>query len=63
MVDNLGDSPAMVHLRVTLDFSRRGPTVTQLSPQRQLAVVAISFAVFFGIVTFSARRLLRHLKR
>jgi hypothetical protein len=53
----------MVHLRITLDFSRRGPTVTRLSPQRQLAVIAISFAVFFGIVTFSARRLLRNLKR
>jgi len=63
LVDNLGESPAMVHLRVTLDFSRRGPSVTQLSPQRQLAVIAISFAVFFGIVTFSARRLLRHLRR
>jgi len=29
-----------------------------LSPQRQLTVIAISFAVFFGIVTWSARRLL-----
>jgi hypothetical protein len=63
VVDNLGNAPAMVHLRIMLDFSRRGPTVTRLSPQRQLTIVAISFAVFFGIVTFSARRLLRNLKR
>jgi len=60
VVDNRGEAPASVHLRVTLDFAvRRGPQVTRLSPQRQLAVIIISFAVFFGIVTWSARRLLR----
>ena len=42
-----------VRLRVSIDFAK----ATLLSPQRQLTVVAISFAVFFGIVTYSARRL------
>ena len=52
------------HLRVELDFGEPpGPTVTQLSPLRQLMVILISFAVFFLIVTYSARRLLRGMKR
>jgi hypothetical protein len=64
VVDNRGEAPASVHLRVSLDFDiRKGPDVTRLSPQRQLTVVAISFAVFFGIVTWSARRLLRGIRR
>ncbi|SPE37420.1 conserved hypothetical protein [Candidatus Sulfopaludibacter sp. SbA6] len=64
VVDNRGDAPAKVHLRVHLDFAvRRGSEVTQLSPRRQLAVVLISFAVFFGIVGWSARRLLRGIRR
>jgi len=51
------------HLRITLDFSSRpGPQVTRLSPQRQLVVIVISFAVFFAIVTYSARRLLRGMR-
>ena len=63
VVDNLGESPASVHLRISIDFGNRGTSVTRLSPERQLTVVAISFAVFFGIVTFSARRLLRNIRR
>src|SRR5205085_6230683 len=61
VVDNRAGATqaAAVHLKVTLDFARRGPDVTQLSPQRQLAVVAISFVVFAGIVAYSARRLLK----
>ena len=61
VVDNRAGAaqPAAVHLKVNLDFARRGPDVTQLSPQRQLAVVVISVAVFVGIVTYSARRLLK----
>jgi hypothetical protein len=61
VVDNRnGDRAAAVHLRVALDFTaRHGPAVTYLSPQRRWAVVAISFGVFFAIVTWSARRLLR----
>jgi hypothetical protein len=37
--------------------------VTRLPAQRQLAVILISFAVFFGIVSFSARRLWRAVVR
>jgi hypothetical protein len=61
VVDNRAGTaqPAAVHLKVNLDFARRGPDVTRLTPQRQLTVVVISFAVFFGIVTYSARRLLK----
>ena len=65
VVDNRGgDAPAAVHLKVGLDFGTgRGPEVTVLPPRRQLAVILISFAVFFGIVTWSARRLLRNMGR
>jgi hypothetical protein len=65
VVDNRGgDRQTSVYLKVGLDFGAgRGPDVTTLSPRRQLAVILISFAVFFGIVTWSARRLLRHVGR
>jgi hypothetical protein len=64
VVDNAGDRPAAVHLDVWLDFAGpHDPTVTQLSPSRQLTIVLLSFAAFFGIVTWSARRLLRATKR
>jgi hypothetical protein len=63
VIDNQGRAPASVRTRIWLDFGRRGPTVTQLSPRRQLVIVLISFAVFFGIVTFSARRLLKLVRR
>ena len=53
-----------MHLRVWLDFGgRRGPEVTELAPERQFVVVAVSLAVFFGIVTYSSRRLWRAVKR
>jgi len=58
-----GKQAATVHLRVWLDFATgRGAEAKRLSPGRQLTVVAISLAVFFGIVTFSARRLWRAVK-
>jgi|tagenome__1003787_1003787.scaffolds.fasta_scaffold20705324_1 hypothetical protein len=63
VIDNQGRTPASVRTRIWLDFARRGPAVTQLSRRRQLAIVVISFAVFFGIVTFSARRLLKLVRR
>ncbi|MGA2195610.1 MAG: hypothetical protein ABSH40_10095, partial [Bryobacteraceae bacterium] len=54
---------ATVHLRVWLDFGgRRVPEVTELAPGRQLVVVAVSLAVFFGIVAYSGRRLWRAVK-
>jgi hypothetical protein len=66
VVDNRdGASLARVHLRVWLDFTpqRLGPEVTRLSPQRQLTVIVISFAIFFGIVVYSGRKLLRAIRR
>lgn len=55
VVQNRSSSAASVRLRVWLDF----PVATTISPQRRLAVVVISFAAFFAIVGFSARRILR----
>ncbi len=55
--------PIQVHVRVTLDFSGRAvPQVRVLPPGRRAAVVAVSFAVFFGIVTWSARRMMGALR-
>jgi hypothetical protein len=58
------DRPAEAHLRVALDFGAEpGPAVSRLSVPRQITVIAISFAVFFAIAGFSARRLLRGINR
>ncbi|MGA2772319.1 MAG: hypothetical protein ABSG26_16010 [Bryobacteraceae bacterium] len=63
VVDNRAAQPSAVHLRISLEFgSGPGPAVTRLSARRQLAVILISFAVFFGIVSFSARCLWRVVK-
>ena len=63
VIANGSRETASVHLTVWLDFTRQSPPISQLSPQRQMIVVLLSFAVFFAIVTFSARRLLRGLRR
>jgi hypothetical protein len=63
VIDNEARLPSSVRVRIWLDFARQAPVVTQLSPRRRLAVVAISFAVFFGIVSWSARRLLKLVRR
>ncbi|HEY1241993.1 MAG TPA: hypothetical protein VGF16_15625 [Bryobacteraceae bacterium] len=65
LIDNRtsGDQGSEAHIRVSLDFgSTPGPAVTQLPFQRQILVIAISFAVFFAIAGFSARRLLRGIR-
>lgn len=55
---------ARAHLRIDLDFGLRdSPTVKQLSPKRQLLIMLISFAVFFVIAGYSARRLLHGIQR
>jgi hypothetical protein len=62
VVDNRASKakPAAVHLRIALDFARpSGPDVTRLTPQRQLTVIVLACAFFFGVVTYSARKLLR----
>jgi hypothetical protein len=53
-----GRGESKVHLRVSIDFVE----ATLLPRQRQLTVLAIGFAVFFGIVTYSARRLWQTVK-
>jgi hypothetical protein len=37
--------------------------VIRLSPARQLTIIVITFAVFFAIVSYSARRLLHGIRR
>lgn len=56
---------AAVRLHVFLNFARAnpGPQITRLSPERQFTVIALSFIVFVAIVTYSARRLLRGIRR
>ena len=65
LIDNReGSSAALVRTRAFLDFGARpAPDVIRLSPRRQLTVIAISFAVFFAIVSYSARRLLQGIRR
>lgn len=54
---------ARVRLEVSIDFARAAqPRVRTLSPTRQAAVVAISFAVFFGIVLYVGRMLLQRVE-
>jgi hypothetical protein len=64
VVDNRGRPAANVHLRIRLDFGLAPElAVRRLSPGRQLTVIALSCAFFFGVVTYSARRLLKGLRR
>jgi len=57
-VENRGSQPAHVHLRVFLE----NPRVRYLSRGRRIAVICISFGVFFAIVSFSAKKLLKAIK-
>ena len=62
LVDNRvdGNQPAAVHLRIALDFAAPPePEPSQISAQRQLAVIVMSFAFFAAVVTYSAKRLWR----
>ena len=62
VLDNQNGKEAVtVQLKVELDFGS-GYEAKQLTPRRQLTIVAISFAVFFGIAGFSARRLLQAMR-
>lgn len=47
------DRPARIHLSVWLDF----PAASGISTARQLTVILLSFAFFFGVVAWSARKL------
>jgi len=65
VVDNRdSDTPVTVRLRVWLDFA--GPPIEdaeRLSPRRRLTVILVSFAVFFAMATWSARRLLQTVRK
>ncbi len=58
-IENRGSRPVRVRLRVFLEH----PAVRYLSRGRQLAVILISFGVFFAIVSLSARKLLKSVRR
>jgi hypothetical protein len=59
VLENSGRSAASVRLYVSLDASGRGlPQARYLSPQKRLAVIAISATVFLAIVSYSAKKLL-----
>jgi hypothetical protein len=61
VVENPGKSPVAARLTVALSF---GQAESRYLPRdRQLAVILISSVTFFAIVTFSARALLRAIKR
>jgi hypothetical protein len=63
VIDNRHNgSPVQVSLRVWLDFGHR-TSVRYADPRRQLIVILVSFAVFFAIVTYSARKLLAAARR
>jgi len=64
VVDNReGRRDVRVRVRVSLDFSAAGPESVTAAPARQLTVIVLSFAFFFGVVTYSARRILRAIGR
>jgi hypothetical protein len=51
---------AMVDLEVSTDLNPSPESMARvLSPQRRLAVIVVSFAIFFGLITWSGWRLLR----
>ena len=58
-IDNAGPQAAKVRLHVFLEE----PQVRYLSRRRQLAVIILSFGVFFAIVSFSARKLLKAIRK
>jgi hypothetical protein len=59
LIENHGPQPARVRLRVFLEE----PQARYLSRGRKLAVIVISFAVFFAIVSLSAVKLLKAIRK
>lgn len=58
-IENRTSRPVNVRLRVLLEQ----PRVRTLSRGRQLAVILISFGVFFAIASLSARKLLKAIRK
>lgn len=63
VIENGSQRPIAVRLNVALSFGAPKPVSRYLSPTRRLTVILVSFVMFFAIVTFSARALLRAMKR
>ena len=64
VVDNRdGNHDVSVRVRASLEFGAPEPAAVTPSRTRQLTVVLLSFAFFFGVVTYSARRILRAIGR
>ena len=64
VIENPGSGPVAAHLTVALSFGAAGQPVSRyLSCDRRLTVILVSFAMFFAIVTLSARALLRAMKK
>ena len=59
VIENAAAKTVRVRLRVYLEQ----PQVRYLSRGRQLAVIVISFGVFFAIVSVSARKLMKSIGR
>jgi hypothetical protein len=59
VLDNRGHEPTVVHVAVFLDV----PQVRYLSRGRRFAVLTISFGIFIAIVSFSAVKLLRGVRK
>jgi hypothetical protein len=54
---------ADVAMRLSLDFSAKSLTVTgQLSPEKKLVVILLSFGGFLAIVSLSARKLIQSMR-
>lgn len=63
IVENNSNRPAAVHLLLSLSFPPPRPVARTISPTRRLTVILVSFGMFFAIVTFSARALLKAMRR
>jgi len=63
VIENKDSRPAAVHLVLSLSFPPPRPIARTLSPSRRLTVILVSFAMFFAIVTISARALLKAMRR
>jgi hypothetical protein len=63
VLDNRGrERPVQILLRIDLDFGVPA-AATYADPRRQLGAILLSFTIFFGVVTYSARRLLAASRR
>jgi hypothetical protein len=61
VVENPGTTPVAARLTVSLSFGQ--PAARFLSRDRQLTVILLSSAMFFAIVTFSTRALLKAMRK